>query len=163
VQHRRRVDKLLLVDAAGLPNPLPFTGKFFALPRVGELLLGINSLAIRKKNLKDVFIWNNDFVTDSYAENVTRWHKIAGSTKASMAVLRGDFFGTLGDEIQQLGQMDVPTLIVWGRHDAGIPLARGEQMHQIVKGSRLEIIENAGHVPNQEQPQIFNQIALDFL
>ncbi len=42
VQHRERVNKLLLVAPAGLPNPLPLTGKFFKLPRIGEFFLGLN-------------------------------------------------------------------------------------------------------------------------
>ena len=40
VQHRQRVNKLLLVDAAGLPNLLPRMGNFFNLPGVGEFFLG---------------------------------------------------------------------------------------------------------------------------
>jgi pimeloyl-ACP methyl ester carboxylesterase len=36
-------------------------------------------------------------------------------------------------------------------------------MHRILKGSRLEIIDKAGHVPNFERAEAFNQLALDFL
>jgi pimeloyl-ACP methyl ester carboxylesterase len=59
--------------------------------------------------------------------------------------------------------MEIPTLIIWGRHDKAIPLERGQRMHRILKGSRLEIFEGAGHCPHDEQPQQFNALALDFL
>jgi pimeloyl-ACP methyl ester carboxylesterase len=35
-------------------------------------------------------------------------------------------------------------------------------MHRILKGSRLEILEDAGHVPNYERADEFNKLAKDF-
>ncbi len=163
VQHRQRVNKLLLVDPGGMPNPLPLTGKFFNLPRIGEFFLGLSTNAVRRKNLGDLWIYNKDLLTDSYFENVTRFHKIKGTTEASLVILRRQFFDTLSDEIHRLGQMDVPILIVWGREDKAIPLRCGEEMHRILKGSRLEIIDHAGHVPNFERAKAFNKLANDFL
>jgi len=163
VQHRQRVNKLLLVDPAGIPNPLPLTGKFFNLPGIGELFLGLSTDAVRRKNLGDLWIHNQELLTESYFENVTRFHKIKGTTEASLAMLRRKFFDTLSDEIHRLGQEGVPILIVWGREDKAVPLRCGREMHRILKGSRLEIIDDAGHVPNFERAEVFNQLALDFL
>ena len=113
--------------------------------------------------MRDIFIHNKEVITQSYFENVTRFHKIKGTNEASLTILRRDFFDKLSDEIHQLGKMDVPIMIVWGREDRGIPLDRGEKMHRILEGSRLEIIDDAGHVPNSERPEVFNQLALSFL
>jgi len=162
-KHRQRVNKLLLVDPGGMPNPLPLTGKFFNLPGIGELFLGLSTDAVRRKNLGDLWIHNKELLTESYFENVTRFHKIKGTTEALLAMLRQKFFDTLSDEIHRLGQEDVPILIVWGREDKAIPLRCGQEMHRILKGSRLEIIDDAGHVPNFERAEVFNQLALDFL
>jgi pimeloyl-ACP methyl ester carboxylesterase len=163
VQHRQRVNKLILVDSAGIPHDLPLTGKFFNLPGVGEFFLGLNTNSIRRKNLADLFIHNKDLLTESYFENVTRFHKIKGTTECSMTILRKQFFHTLSDQLQQLSQLDVPILIVWGKEDKGIPVQKGEEMHRILKGSRLEILNNAGHVPNYERAEEFNKLALNFL
>jgi len=163
VQHRQRVNKLLLVDPAGIPNPLPLTGKFFSLPGIGELFLGLSTDAVRRKNLGDLWIHNQELLTESYFENVTRFHKIKGTTEASLAILRQKFFDTLSDEIDRLGQENVPILIVWGREDKAVPLRCGQEMHRLLKGSRLEIIDDAGHVPNLERAEVFNELAVDFL
>jgi pimeloyl-ACP methyl ester carboxylesterase len=163
VQHRERVDKLLLVAVAGLPNPIPLMAKFFNLPGVGELFMGLKSDAIRRKGLADNFIHDKKRITASYFEEVTRAHKIEGSTEAGLAILRGRFFDTLSEEIDRLATMDVPTLLVWGRQDRAIPLSRGQELHRILKGSRLEILDHAGHVPNFEQAEAFNRLAVDFL
>ncbi len=163
VQHRERVNKLLLVDPAGLPNPLPLTGKFFNLARTGEFFLGLNTNAIRRKNLRDFWIHNPELLTESYFENVTRFHKINNTTEVLLTILRKQFFDKLRDEINCLAQMEVPVLLVWGREDKSVPLSCGQEMHHILKGSRLEVINNAGHVPNFEGAEEFNQLAVDFL
>jgi pimeloyl-ACP methyl ester carboxylesterase len=163
VQNRERVNKLLLVSAAGMPNPMPMTAKFFTFPGVGEFFLSLKTDAIRRKNLRDVFIHNKEVITQSYFENVTRSQKIKGSNETGLRILRRNFLDTLSDEIHQLGKMDVPIMIVWGREDRAIPLDCGEKMHRLLEGSRFEIIDDAGHVPQSEHPEVFNQIALSFL
>ncbi|GAJ08558.1 unnamed protein product [marine sediment metagenome] len=57
----------------------------------------------------------------------------------------------------------MPILIVWGRHDKSISLDIGLRMHRILKGSRLEVLEESAHCPNYEQPEEFNQIVTRFL
>jgi len=163
LQHRDRVDKLVLVDAAGLPNPLPIMARFFNLPHVGEFLLNLKTDSIRKAGLRTSFVHNERLLTPDYFEKVTRAHKIRGSTEIGMAIQRRQFFDKLSHEIERLGQMDIPTLIVWGREDKAIPLARGREMQHILKGSRLEILNHAGHVPNFERAEEFNQLVLEFL
>jgi pimeloyl-ACP methyl ester carboxylesterase len=163
VQHRERVNKVILVDPAGMPNPLPLIGKIANLPKVGEFLLGLKGNFYRKMVLSTTFIYDKGFITDSYFENVTRFHKIKGTTEVLLKILRKQFFHTLLDEIRRLGEIDVSILIIWGRHDQAVPFERGQGMHKILRGSRLEIFEQMGHCPHDEQSQKFNQLALDFL
>jgi pimeloyl-ACP methyl ester carboxylesterase len=49
-----------------------------------------------------------------------------------------------------------PALVLCGRHDALCPIERHELMHDLLPDSRLEIIENAGHLPTLEQPDATN-------
>lgn len=160
VQHKQKVNKLLLVDP---PNPMPLTGKFFNLPLIGGFFLGLNTDVIRRKNLGDFWIHNRELLTETYFENVTRFHKINNTTEVLLTILRKQFFDKLSDEIHRLAQMEVSVLLVWGRNDKAVPLRCGQEMHRILKGSRLEIIDNAGHVPNFEFAEEFNQLAVDFL
>lgn len=163
VQDRQRVEKLVLVSAAALPNPLPLMGKFFNLPVIGEFFLNLKTDAFRKTALQDFFIHNKALVTNDYFENVTRAQKIRNTVEVGLKIQRSDFFGTLGAEVRQLGDTDVPVLLVWGREDKAIPLRCGQQLHGILKGSRLEILDKAGHVSNFEQSERFNRLAVDFL
>lgn len=163
LHHQSKVNKLVLVDATGVPRKLQLRAKIFNLPGVGEFLLGLNTNFVRRKNLEDYWIYHNDLLMEDFFEQVTQFQKIEGTSEVLLEILRKEFFHTLGTEIQQLGQMNIPTLIIWGKHDQGILLSSGMKMHQLMEGSRLEIIEDAGHMPNFECPDLFNQLVLDFL
>jgi pimeloyl-ACP methyl ester carboxylesterase len=54
-------------------------------------------------------------------------------------------------------------LIIWGRHDASIPLEIGQEMHRILEGSSFEVIDNGGHMPNWDSPDQFNQVVMAFV
>lgn len=130
---------------------------------IGEFLMRLNTDAVRKKNLADLWIHDMENVSDQDFENLVRFQKIEGSNEVILSILRKQFFNTLGDEFNQLAKLDIPALIVWGGDEANIPLERGQEMHQILQGSRLEIIKGAGHMPNFEKPEVFNELAIDFL
>ncbi|MBA7647719.1 2-hydroxy-6-oxo-6-phenylhexa-2,4-dienoate hydrolase [subsurface metagenome] len=163
VQHRGRVNKIILVSSGGMPNPPVLAHRIMALPKLGELLLGLRTNTIRKLAMKRVFLYDKNRITESYFINLTRSQKIKGSNEAFLKVLRLRFFNTLQDKIYKLGEMDVPILIVWGRHDRGIPLERGQAMHRILKGSRLEVFDRSAHEAHDEQPKEFNRLAIEFL
>ncbi|HEU4710771.1 MAG TPA: alpha/beta fold hydrolase [Pyrinomonadaceae bacterium] len=67
------------------------------------------------------------------------------------------------DQTEFISSIKVPTLIVAGREDAITPPADSEAMHSKIAGSRLIVIENAGHVSNLEQTEQFNDALLAFL
>ena len=67
------------------------------------------------------------------------------------------------DQTELLPKVAVPTLIVVGRDDAITPVSDSEKMHSSIAGSRLVIIEGAGHVSNIEQASVFNREVSMFL
>jgi pimeloyl-ACP methyl ester carboxylesterase len=58
---------------------------------------------------------------------------------------------------------EVPTLIVWGDRDQVIPVAHAHIAHELMPGSRLEIVENAGHFLPFERPELLDRLLRDFL
>lgn len=56
-----------------------------------------------------------------------------------------------------------PTLIVWGALDTVIPVSHAYAAHTAIPGSRLEIFEQSGHFPHQDEPVRFARVLSDFL
>jgi triacylglycerol lipase len=63
----------------------------------------------------------------------------------------------------RLGAVASPTLIIWGRGDRLIPLSFGERFRRDIKGSRLQVIEKCGHIPQVECPAQLNAALMQFL
>ena len=57
----------------------------------------------------------------------------------------------------------MPTLILVGEHDALTPPAAARAMHEKIAGSRLEVIPEAGHLSNLENPGVFGEELVGFL
>lgn len=57
----------------------------------------------------------------------------------------------------------LPTLIVWGRQDAIVPVSAAEVYHASIPGSQLVILDNCGHHPEVEQSDEFVQRVQAFL
>ena len=163
LHNRQRVDKLVLVDSTGIPTRLPFRSTIFKLPGVAEFLLSLRTDRIRRTNLEDIWIHKGNQLSDEDFEKFVHYQKIEGTTEALLSILRKDFFNTLEEEIRGLGMLNVPTLIIWGRQDLSLPVGNAEVMHRLMPKSRLEVLEQAGHLANYDQADTFNQLVIDFL
>jgi pimeloyl-ACP methyl ester carboxylesterase len=51
----------------------------------------------------------------------------------------------------RLHRVTAPTLIVWGAEDALIPVGYAKEFGDAIRGSRVEIVRNCGHIPQAEQ------------
>jgi pimeloyl-ACP methyl ester carboxylesterase len=61
-----------------------------------------------------------------------------------------------------LGKVHVPTLIVWGREDAIVPIECARLYQQAIPGSTVRTIEHCGHFAHLEQPQGLAAILHEF-
>ncbi|HEX7174716.1 MAG TPA: alpha/beta fold hydrolase [Pyrinomonadaceae bacterium] len=86
---------------------------------------------------------------------------LATRPEGAAAALRG--MAARRDQTDLLQEIVVPTLIIVGSEDSLTPPKDSEAMHHAIRGSRLVIIEGAGHVSNLERPTEFNRALEDFL
>ena len=57
----------------------------------------------------------------------------------------------------------LPSLIIWGENDPIIPPHHGEIAHQAMPGSRLELVDGAGHFPQVTHPIRVARLLADFI
>jgi pimeloyl-ACP methyl ester carboxylesterase len=67
------------------------------------------------------------------------------------------------DSHGDLAKVAVPTLVMCGREDPVTPVADHQAIAARVPGSRLEFIENCGHLSTIEQPDAVNRVLADWL
>lgn len=79
----------------------------------------------------------------------------AAPPEGAAAALRGR--AERPDYTELLGAIDVPTLVAVGSADEFTPVTDAQFMHDRIPGSTLAVIDGAGHLPNLERPEEFNQ------
>jgi 3-oxoadipate enol-lactonase len=67
------------------------------------------------------------------------------------------------DSTELLSQITCPTLIIQGADDQLIPVQESQVMEKYIPSSHLLIIPGAGHLPNMEQPDRYNQAIRHFI
>lgn len=68
------------------------------------------------------------------------------------------------DEVQgRYGAVEPPTLICWGAQDTWIPVAKGHELASRIPGSRLRVIEGAGHLVQEDAPAELTAELAEFL
>lgn len=67
------------------------------------------------------------------------------------------------DTRRRLTEIEIPTLVVWGLNDQVVRVEDAIGYHRLIPGSRLELFERTGHLPQLERPERFNALLDDFL
>ena len=153
VHHPDRVGGLILIDSGGVrvAGAGSLAPGYLQTPVIGPLLaaVALKSDSLVRASLRKSFL-DPAKVTDEGVKAYYRPLKTAGGQ-------RGVFLARVQaaqDPIEpKLGQLRVPTLIVWGAEDQLIPLEAGKKMNSLIAGSRLVVFERCGHVPQEEMPE----------
>jgi pimeloyl-ACP methyl ester carboxylesterase len=168
-QHPELCDRLVLVDSGGLGREVNWVLRFMTLPGSEYLMPVIFPKFVRH--------WG-DSLFRSFNDRGIRPSRITEmwSAYASLAESenRQAFVRTVRAVIDPGGQtvsaMDrlylaasMPTLIMWGDRDDIIPVSHAHAAHEAIPGSRLVIIEGAGHFPQMEEPEQFVDALVDFI
>jgi 2-hydroxy-6-oxonona-2,4-dienedioate hydrolase len=149
-----RVDKLVLVDAAGYAPPKDFDTR---------TIYGLNPTTREgMKILVAKVFYNKAFQTDAAIDLAMAARLAAGDgytiNSITESIIRGeDYLDNIVKTIKR------PTLIVWGRQDGLLALADGERFNKDIANSKLIVFDQCGHVPNVEKPGEFNAAVLKFL
>ena len=148
VQHPEMVDKLVLVDAAGLTWQAP-------LPDLNP------STIAGWRTLIELVFYDKNMVSDEAVVQAFTQHMRNNDGYTIERTVAG--FASPQFEDGKLASIHAATLVVWGRQDELIPLASGEKFRDGIAGAKLLVVEHCGHVPQIEKAAEFNQALLEFL
>jgi pimeloyl-ACP methyl ester carboxylesterase len=94
---------------------------------------------------------------------VNHVQEIVTSIKSSTAIKDLQGLMTRPDSTNDLAKISIPVLILHGADDQIVPLPEAQSMQHMIPGAQLTILQNAGHLPNLEQPEQFNHAVRTFL
>ncbi|HEY0762801.1 MAG TPA: alpha/beta hydrolase [Pyrinomonadaceae bacterium] len=149
-----RVDKLVLVDAAGHAPPKDFDTRVF---------YGLNpTTRDGMKVLVAKVFYNKLFLTDAAIDQAIATRLAAGDgytiNSITESIIRGEDY--LDDTVKTIKR---PTLLIWGKQDGLVAVAEGELFKKDIAGSQLVVFDQCGHMPQIEKPAEFNAAVIKFL
>lgn len=146
----QKVGHLVLIDAAGYPRQSESVPLGFWLaqnPVLAPLMAKILPRKMIESSVRNVY-GDPAKVTD---ELIDRYYQLTRREGNRQALV--ERFKQVGnDSFEQIKQLQVPTLIIWGGEDRLIPVANAERFATDIAGSRWVIFEDLGHVPQEEDP-----------
>ncbi len=154
MDHPEMVDKLVLVDAGGLG----------ARPSLASVLgmLWLNSFpsSLANRFYSRFILFDPDSRDANHAHYSLQVIKSEGG-KNAFRLGRGAAISAIPES--SLRQIAKETLIVWGENDQLFPIEYGEAASKVIPHAKFLRIENAGHLPQMDQTDVFNAALLDFL
>jgi len=139
------IDKLILEGASGIkPEKSLLQILIFPIVKIANLLL---------PNI------------GNYRERIrTKLYKKLESDYADAGNMKDIFVNTLKEDISSdLSKIQTETLLIWGENDRAIPLNYGKKMYQLIKNSKLVVLENVGHFPHIKWPERVAYFVKDFV
>jgi pimeloyl-ACP methyl ester carboxylesterase len=168
-QFPEMVERLVLVSSGGLGPEVSIVLRAAALPGADPFISATAGLGKRVgatvgRGLSAIGLRPNADV----AEVLRGYASLTDPDRrgAFLATLRS-VIGTGGQRVDATDRLYLaellPVLIVWGARDSIIPVRHGEDAHRAIPGSRLEIFDDVGHLPQLEAPGRFIAVLERFL
>lgn len=149
LDHPDRVSALVLVDSMGFPLEVDDPLGLLELPVLPAFLSRLTPRWLVRRSVRDVY-GDPERVP---ADLVDRYHDLLrreGNRDAYVELVRRD-----ADPVhrhEELADLDVPTLVLWGEEDYWIPPWFAEKFGDTIPDAEVVTYEDAGHTPMEEFP-----------
>jgi pimeloyl-ACP methyl ester carboxylesterase len=154
---------LILIDAASYRQPIPMFMRVLRWPVAGPLLQMLAPATLQVRLVLQRAYYDRRLIPDASVDAYAAPLRSPGGPRALRETARQIIPTDIDAICARYPTIDVPTLIVWGAHDAIVPLACGERLHRAIPQSRLVVVENAGHMPHEETPGPVRRAIEEFL
>ena len=144
--------KLILLDSGGYDKLLPWYLKLLRTPLLGWLALKILTPSEAADTVLKNAYYDDRLITREQIAAYAAPIGARGGRNALLQIAKGAIPKDINKITAQYPSISVPTFLLWGLNDEVIPLEIGKMLNAAIKGSRLDTINECGHVPQEEKP-----------
>jgi pimeloyl-ACP methyl ester carboxylesterase len=163
-----RVASLVLVDPAGIDlRGILLEFRLASIPILGEILTKPNRMGTRMLWIK-AFANPASFVTDEMVNKkvelarLTNAHAVFLKTLRSLVNRKGFITEHVTALHKTLPNITARTLVIWGQNDQFVTVEHAKVLQRLMPNVEVHIFENCGHLPQVEESEKFNDLALKF-
>lgn len=157
------LEKLILIDSAGLPQGIPSFVRIPSLPLVGPLVIyGVPARLQAFVSIRPLYKVRGAY-SASRSLRYKRSIRSPGGARALVVTARGIIADRHVPWVSDIANLLCPTLIIWGNEDPAIPVAHAYQLEKMIANAELFVVPSCGHVPQEEAPDIVGPLISKFL
>lgn len=155
--------KLALIDPGCYMNDIPFFIHFLKNPVLNFISTKMTPVKTRARIIVRKTFKNKTRISPTIIQRNVYFFSRENYNYAVTQAARQIVPNNYDKWINAYSQVEIPTLIIWGRNDKMLKLANGERLHSQLPNSTLYALEDCGHVPQEEYPEETVELLLDFI
>lgn len=158
-----RISKLVLLDTIAYAQDIPVSFRMLNMPVVSHLGVRMLPPAVQARLALRIAYLDNSKIEDEEVEMYAAPLRTAAGKHAIIHSARQIIPEGLEEISERYKTITVPTLIGWCDHDRIVPLDVGLKLRRTLPNAHLKIIDDCGHMPQEEQPEATLELIQGFL
>jgi len=158
-----RISKLVLLDTIAYAQDIPVAFRMLDMAVVSHLGVRMLPPAVQARLALRIAYLDNSKIEDEEVEMYAAPLRTAAGKHAIIHSARQIIPEGLEEISERYKTITVPTLIGWCDHDRIVPLDVGLKLRRTLPNAHLKIIDDCGHMPQEEQPEATLELIQSFL
>jgi pimeloyl-ACP methyl ester carboxylesterase len=158
-----RLRSLILIDAGAYKEYIPFYVKLIGVPIIGVAAVYLIPATCMARSVLKLAYYDPGKITEEQIAAYAAPLAAPGGKHALLETGKQIIPPNIDELTANYKDINVPTLIIWGRQDKVIDPIVGNLLDQAIPNSTLQWIDQCGHVPQEERPEATIPLVMDFL
>lgn len=156
-----RLARLVLLDSIAYPQNIPVFFRLLDVPLVSHLGVSMVPASFQTRVALRIAYFDDSKIDQDEVDTYAAPLKTAAGKHAIIYSARQIVPDGLAEISERYKTIELPTLILWCDHDRIVPLDVGLKLRRTMPNSKLRIVSECGHMPQEEQPEaVLSQIRL---
>lgn len=163
IKYPERVKALILLDTAGYQLNKEITAILVRLGRFKAVGRFIKKHASKRfaRRLIEWALYNDELIDREMVNSYYKPMRTKGAFDAFIKLVKNLSYTDF--DYSKVKDIEVPTLIIWGKEDKWIPVSDAYKFHKDIKNSKLVILGGCGHAPQEEMPDKVSELIKEFI
>jgi len=147
-----RITKLVLLDTIAYPQHIPVFFRLLDVPLVSQIGVRMVPPSVQTRVALEIAYFDDSKIDPTEIETYAAPLKTAAGKHAMIHSARQILPEDIAELSERYKTMTLPTLILWCDHDRIVPLEVGLRLRRTLPNSTLRLVQDCGHMPQEEQP-----------
>ncbi len=146
------VEQLILIDSAAYAAHLPLFIDLLRTPVLGRLATWLLPRRQQLRIMLKKAFFDDRLLTPEILDRYVRCYRLPGSRYTLRKIARQAIAEDHADLERRLATLAAPAHLIWGRHDRMLRVETGERLAKQLRAKSFAVIEECGHIPQEEKP-----------